>query len=205
MWYPRCQREGKDSLELHTTPVLVQPVVGHLGCKGSVTITLSLSNTRVSRPFPSEPLFSLSASSLFWCMGGIVLPIPSPVQNWTFACADFHYLPVCSSLWTGRIPLNGNQVLCHIHHSSQLISMQKLAENLLWGSWKQFMEEIICKAEQGTEFWEAHLNLDWTQMPLNWMSKLTHKTPIRAYELHTCSRRLLLDAQETFCWSYSDR
>lgn len=35
--------------------------------------------------------------SLFWCMGGI-LPIPSLVQNLTFASAGFHGVPVCSSL-----------------------------------------------------------------------------------------------------------
>lgn len=60
-----------------------------------------------------------------------ILPIPSPVQNLTFVHADFHEVPVCSSLRTGRIPLNPSLVLYHIHLSPQLVSIHKLAENLL--------------------------------------------------------------------------
>lgn len=77
MWYPRCQREGKDSFSgaAHYT-LLVQHVVGSPWCRGSLTVVLSLLNTRMPKPFSSEPLLSQSAPSLFWCMGVSFLFLP---------------------------------------------------------------------------------------------------------------------------------
>lgn len=54
----------------------MQNMVGHFWCRGSLMIMLSLLNTRISRPFSSEPLFCQSAPSLFWCMGVSFLFLP---------------------------------------------------------------------------------------------------------------------------------
>lgn len=86
-----CQTEGKAPFP-GAAPLLIQHMVGHLGCKGSLAIMLSLLNTRMSRTSSSEPLFSRSAPAC------VVLPVPCPVQNLTFAYAHFHEVFVCSSL-----------------------------------------------------------------------------------------------------------
>ena len=54
--------------------------------------------------------------------------IPTPVQDSTLALVKPHQVPLCSTLQSIQVSLNGSTAFWSVNHSSQLCIISKLAE-----------------------------------------------------------------------------
>lgn len=201
MCYSRCQTEGKEPFPgtAHST-LLMQNMVGHFWCRGSLMIMLSLLNTRITRPFSSEPLFCQSAPSLFWCMGIFFLFLP--------LCRTWH-LPmlIFMKFLSAHLSELAGSLRMATWYSTTSTTPQGCLLKICFEMPENNLQKKSSTKESEAQHFERHTSSSCTelQLPLKWMSRLTCKTPIRAYELHTCPRRLWLDVQGMFCCNNSDR
>lgn len=110
MWYHRCQIERITSLKLQTILLLIWNMVGQLWCKYSLLNHAQLVDDN------DLPALFFRTTFRSVCPEAVLVHgvIPSQVQDLAFACAEFHWVLVCSFLQTGGFPLKGNPSTHHI-------------------------------------------------------------------------------------------